>query len=88
MKCPKCSTASLLCKSPKYDICYTGRYHLARQEVELGKKIETVKGDQNNCIYFCEECGFSGSKSNVFELVILKGEQEDERLSDPPPLPV
>lgn len=73
MKCPKCS-GPLLCKSPRYDIHETGRIHLIRKEIELGKKLESVPGEETNTIYFCEDCGLSGSSATIFQLVMMKGE--------------
>jgi hypothetical protein len=64
----------LLCKSPRYDIHETGRLHIARHAIELGKKLDSVPGEDESTIYFCEDCGFSGNGDGVFALVMLRGE--------------
>ena len=89
MKCPKCS-GPLLCKSPRYDIHETGRIHLIRKEIELGKKLESVPGEDANIIYFCEDCGLSGSGSTITlsgRILIESGGTAVESIGVSPPLP-
>lgn len=87
MRCPRCNRSPLLCKSPRYDIHETGRLHIARHAVELGKKLDSVPGEDENIIYFCEDCGFSGNEESVFNLVRLRGENVDGRPSEFPESP-
>lgn len=77
MKCPKCNDSQLLCKRPIFHIHETGRLHFTRHAVEMGKKVDTVPGDEENAIYFCEDCGFTGSGEEVFKMVLAKHHQEE-----------
>jgi len=84
MKCPKCKESALLCKRPIFHIHETGRLHFARQAVELGKKIDVVPGDEDNAIYFCEECGFSGTGKEMFQQFVVSHEEVEKGDEDTP----
>jgi len=77
MKCPKCNDSALMCKRPVFQIHETGRLHFTRKAVEMGKKVDTVDGNSEEAIYYCEGCGFSGNGEDVFHLVISKHQQDD-----------
>ena len=78
MKCPKCNESALLCKRPLFQIHETGRLHFTKKAVEMGKKVDTVDGNAEEAIYFCEDCGFSGGGEAVFNLVVAKHRSEGE----------
>jgi hypothetical protein len=52
--------------------------HFTKKAVEMGARVDSVPGDEENAIYFCEGCGFTGNGEEVFQIVVSRHQEEGD----------